>query len=112
MRMLVVVGTLLVLVGPAQAQTGPRTSWGDPDLQGLWNNATVAPLERPAALANKPFWTEAAAADVEEAGMQTLLKAVAAEVPLSGELNEVWLEARKVLRTHNPSMVIDPPDGK
>jgi hypothetical protein len=112
MRMLVVFGMLLVLVEPGQAQTVPRTPWGDPDLQGLWNNATVAPLERPAPLANKPFWTEAEAADVEKTGMQTLLKGVAPEVPFSGELNEIWLEPGKVLRNRNTSMVIDPPDGK
>jgi hypothetical protein len=112
MRMLVVVGMLLVLAEPGQAQTVPRTPWGDPDLQGLWNNQTVAPLERPAPLANKPFWTEAEAADVEKNGMQTLLKGVAPEVPFSGELNEIWLEPGKVLRKRNTSMVIDPPDGK
>jgi hypothetical protein len=112
MRTLVVIGMLLVLVEPGQAQTGPRTPWGDPDLQGLWNNATVAPMERPPALANKPFWTEAEAVDVEKNGLQTLLKAVAIEVPVSGELNEIWLEPGKVLRNRNTSMVIDPPDGR
>ena len=25
----------------------PRTVWGDPDLQGVWNNNTVVPLQRP-----------------------------------------------------------------
>jgi hypothetical protein len=110
--MLLAVGMLLVLVEPGQAQSVSRTPWGDPDLQGLWNNATVAPLERPAALANKPFWTEGEAAEVEKNGMQTLLKGVAIEVPLSGELNEIWLEPSKVLRNRNTSMVIDPPDGK
>ena len=24
----------------------PRTPWGDPDLQGMWNNSTTTPLER------------------------------------------------------------------
>jgi hypothetical protein len=112
MRMLVVIGMLLVLAEPGQAQTVTRTPWGDPDLQGLWNNGTVAPLERPAVLANKAFWTEAEAADVEKNGLQTLLKAVAAEVPISGELNETWLEPGKVLRNRNTSMIIDPPDGR
>jgi hypothetical protein len=103
---------LFVLAEPGPAQTLPRTPWGDPDLQGLWNNATVAPMERPATLANKPFWTQAEAADVEKNGLQTLLKAVAIEVPVSGELNEIWLEPGKVLRNRNTSMVIDPPDGR
>jgi len=112
MRMLVAVGLLLVLVEPGQAQTVARTPWGDPDLQGLWNNATVAPMERPPAMANKPFWTEAEAVEVEKNGMQNLLKAVGPEVPLSGELNEIWLEPSRVLRNRNTSMVVDPPDGK
>jgi len=42
--------------------------------------------------ADKAFWTEAEAAEVERTGLQTLLKAVAIEVPFSGELNEIWLE--------------------
>jgi hypothetical protein len=103
---------LLVLAAPGQAQTMPRTPWGDPDLQGLYNNGTMVPMERPAALANKPFWTEAEAADVEKNGMATLLKAVAIEVKVSGELNEIWLEPGKMLRNRNTSMVIDPPDGR
>jgi hypothetical protein len=112
MRSVVVVGMVLALVAAGRAQSPSRTPWGDPDLQGLWSNATVAPLERPAMLANKPFWTEAEAAEVEKNGLQTLLKAVAAEVPVSGELNETWLEVGKVLRNRNTSMVIDPPDGR
>src|SRR5258706_8907796 len=34
---------------PAKAAprwTAPRTAWGDPDLQGTWNNGTITPLER------------------------------------------------------------------
>ncbi len=26
--------------------TAPRTPWGDPDLEGTWNNGTITPLER------------------------------------------------------------------
>jgi hypothetical protein len=112
MRTVVVVAMVLAFVESALAQTAARTPWGDPDLQGLWNNASVAPLERPAMLAKKPFWTEAEAVEVEKNGMQTLLKAVAIEVPVSGELNEIWLEPSKVLRNRNTSMVVDPPDGR
>ena len=32
-----------------------RTPWGDPDLQGIWNNFTITPLERPADLADQEF---------------------------------------------------------
>ena len=36
----------------------PRTPWGDPDLQGIWNNTVNTPLERPEALAGQEFLTE------------------------------------------------------
>ncbi len=35
-----------------------RTPWGDPDLRGYWLLATYTPLERPAALGDKAFYTE------------------------------------------------------
>jgi len=30
------------------SSTAPRTSWGHPDLQGVWNFVSDAPMERPA----------------------------------------------------------------
>jgi hypothetical protein len=74
------------------AQTTP---WGDPDLQGVWSSQTPVPLERPAALANKPFFTEAEAAEVEKNALGSILKVVARGIPTSGELNEIWLETAK-----------------
>src|SRR5260370_1046070 len=41
----------------ARAWTQPRTPDGQPDLQGIWSNATTTPLERPAALAGKQVLT-------------------------------------------------------
>jgi hypothetical protein len=37
----------------------PRTADGEPDLQGVWTNNTVTPLERPKELGAKEFYTEA-----------------------------------------------------
>jgi hypothetical protein len=39
--------------------TAPRTPEGQPDLQGVWTNNTVTPLERPKDLAGKEFYTDA-----------------------------------------------------
>ena len=44
--------------------TPPRTADGRPDLQGVWTNNTVTPLERPKDLAGKEFYTEAELKDL------------------------------------------------
>jgi hypothetical protein len=38
--------------------TPPRTADGHPDLQGIWTNATLTPLERPKNLGAKEFYTD------------------------------------------------------
>ena len=50
---------------PGKAWVAPRTSWGHPDLQGIWSTATITPLERPAELAGKEFFTEQEALEYE-----------------------------------------------
>jgi hypothetical protein len=102
---------LLALPAAVAAQTTP---WGDPDLEGVWSNQTPVPLERPAALANKPYFTAAEAAEVEKNALQTVLKNVAGAIATSGEFNEIWLESGKgkVNRSLRTSLVSDPADGR
>jgi hypothetical protein len=91
-----------------------KTPWGDPDLQGIWSNQTPTPLERPDALAGKTTLTEAEAAEFEKTSLERLLTMFAREVPISGELNGIWLETAKgkVPPGRSTSLVVDPPDGK
>ena len=70
-----VIGFVCLAGSPAtvQAQTTPsdggevaRTAWGDPDLQGIWNNATITPLQRPDSLGDKAFLTAEEVAEMEQ----------------------------------------------
>jgi hypothetical protein len=105
------VAVIVTLAARAAAQTTP---WGDPDLQGVWSNQTPVPLERPAALANKPFFTAAEAADVEKNALASTLQNVAGEIATSGEFNEIWLESAKgrVPLSRRTSLVVEPEDGR
>ena len=85
----------------------PRTPWGDPDLQGVWNNNTVVPLERPEVLAGKDVLTqEEVAARFQATSDATFAKREGDP----GFYNEFWFEYGK--DTNRTSLVIDPPDGR
>src|SRR5688500_6790317 len=45
--------------------TAPRTPWGHPDLQGVWDQTTGTPLERPAEYQGRKFLTDQEAAERE-----------------------------------------------
>lgn len=109
----------------AQVVTGrpwtvPRTPDGRPDLQGIWTNATLTPLERPRAMAGRPFLTdaEAAALEAQAAGRQAEADdAGARQQALArgdiGSYNQFWFDAGStILPTRQTSLVVDPTDGR
>src|SRR6185369_15940921 len=120
-------GLLLTAIPSAQKPwTVPRLADGHPDLQGTWENNSATPLERPAALANKPLLTEAELADMKARaarlfapdadaafgdGFYLALLANANTAPFgTGSYSANWLPNRNFER--RTSLITDPPDGK
>ena len=111
---------------PAQKSSGvPRTPDGHPDLQGIWTNATITPLERPAALAGKATLTDAEAHELETKSANELADYDGkSEGPLltatgsagTGGYNALFLdrgsEFARVDGVKRTSLIVDPPDGK
>ncbi|HIE92853.1 MAG TPA: hypothetical protein EYQ83_08305 [Acidobacteria bacterium] len=66
-----IAGAGLVMPSAAQSQNAaaggaPRTAWGQPDLQGVWDFRTITPMERPEALADQEFLSAEDVADLEQ----------------------------------------------
>jgi len=93
-----------------EAQTHAR------DLQGIWTNASVTPLERPAELAGKEFFTAAEAAAYEKQARQRNdadRREGNAEADLATGYNDIfWERGSKVVSTRRTSLVVDPRDGR
>jgi hypothetical protein len=97
----------------AQGRTTARTPWGDPDLSGLWTNATLTLLQRPQELAGKEFFTAEEAAKFA----QTRVEQTNADRPGRpgevGAYNDVFFERGKSgVKSLRTSLVVEPRDGR
>jgi len=97
---------------PVRTYTPPKTSWGDPDLQGIFSTATVTPFERPPEFAGKPFLSEKEVADLEARAAKNRVDQPPREGD-PGTYNQFWFDrGTKAVSTHRSSLIIDPPDGQ
>ena len=106
---------VLAAAVPVTGQSGKmsRTPWGHPDLQGIWNNSTITPLERPAQFAGREFMTEAEARALDAAAASRYDERPAdAAQDVDAAYNQVWWERGATLHTRRTSLIVDPPDGK
>ena len=87
-----------------------------PNFDGIWNSATTTPLERPAQLKDKAFFTpeEAAAWERQVTGRnQEPSPAAAAKSTGTGTYNTFFREfGTRTVRTLRTSIITDPPDGR
>jgi hypothetical protein len=124
-RIFAILGGIAIIAAPLAAQTLPRVRDGHPDLQGIWTNATLTPMERPAAFAGKLTVSDAEAAKYEKAQDDELK---AGDGKSEGEFhrragsgdtggyNALFIdrgsELARVDGVKRTSLIIDPPDGR
>lgn len=111
---LVVAMLLLLCVQRGLAQ---QTPWGDPDLQGRWSNATLTPLQRPADLADKAFFTpeeaRAYVGSILNAGNEDDRIEAERAAGNPGSYNDAWMDrGNTIVPTLRTSLITDPPNGR
>ena len=114
------IGLLLLSAPPAAAQTdAPRTAWGQPDLQGVWDFRSITPLQRPEELADQEFLTEEEAAERERAAADRdtrLWEQEARRTEAGGNVgayNNFWMDrGLKTVGTRRTSLIVYPPNGR
>ena len=112
----VMVVTVMIVALPMVGVAAPQTPWGDPDLQGIWSNETITPLERPPELAGKEFFAEEEAAEYARNTLERTnrdRRDGTASADLDRAYNDFWWESgTTVVSTLRTSIIIDPPDGR
>ncbi|MXZ33564.1 MAG: hypothetical protein F4Z20_09705 [Gammaproteobacteria bacterium] len=112
----------------ALAQDGdyqvPRTEWGQPDLQGVWNFSSDVPMQRPQRYGTQQFLTEeeleerraqvaANRAAADAAAAQLVLDPEAPEATSNpGGYNDFWIEVAGLGDVVRTSHIIHPEDGR
>jgi hypothetical protein len=131
---------ILVVVSPAdpagqspgrtdRSWTAPRTPSGQPDLEGVWTNNGVTPLQRPEAFKDREFLTEAEMAMLKQRAAELFDSQQAGDLigdrlfqeivkdpnlrpfdPDTGNYNSFWLVDRSI--DNRTSLITDPPNGR
>src|SRR3954451_18540299 len=95
-------------------RTSLKTSWGQPDLQGIWTVETDTPLQRSPKYGTREFFTDAERdeLDKDRAAMMRRDKRVerGTELDVAGAYNALFMSMKRTgTRT---SMIVDPPNGR
>jgi hypothetical protein len=106
-----------VKIATPSSWTQPKTPWGDPDLQGTWtgDDCIGAPMNRPANLGDRGFYTEQELAQreaqLDRQQKNDLVETVSADARVGTGPPGHWGErARRPCK--QTSLVVDPPNGR
>src|SRR5262252_4994787 len=101
---------------PAASAPAPvlKTSWGEPDLQGIWMEETDTPLQRPAKYADQEFFTpeQRAELDAQRAALEGKDERAerGTELDVGGSYNQLFVPRKHT--GSRTSMIVDPPNGR
>ena len=112
-----------------RAWTAPKTPAGQPDLQGVWTNNGVTPMQRPESLKDREFLTAAELENLKRRAAELFDSQQAGDLigdrlfqeiikdpnlrpfdPDTGNYNSFWLVDRSI--DNRTSLIIDPPNGR
>ena len=98
----------------AQNYEVPRTQWGQPDLQGVWNFSSNVPMQRPSRFGERQFLTEEeiAEAEVRRAAADANSDGALPIEGVDGSYNDFWIENAGIGGNVRTSHIISPSDGR
>ncbi|MGH9253321.1 MAG: hypothetical protein ACRD3C_01995 [Vicinamibacterales bacterium] len=101
----------------AEEWTAPRTPWGDPDLQGIYNYGTSTPLQRPRQVSDKQVLSDEEATQLQADLAYRLdrdRRDGGSQADVSRSYNDAWMDPARMRLTADKrtSLIVDPPEGR
>ncbi len=99
----------------AEEYVAPRTQWGQPDLQGVWNFASNVPMERPEEFGDRQFLTEeeVLAAQREKFSIGRRRESTRTSTGIEAFYNDtMWMERARVDGVVRTSLLVYPLSGR
>ena len=116
--LILVLGVTIPGLGLAQTSSPPVTTWGAPDLQGVWDFRSLTPMQRPEALGTQETFSAEEAATFSEEFLLRESRDLAdaeSEAQETGRVvpyNDFWFDWGSTVTTDRTSLIVDPPDGR
>jgi hypothetical protein len=104
----------MILRGIVFLLVASPVAWAQGDLQGIWTNATTVPLERPASVNGREFFTAEEQAENAKQAQKPADLATLAGTDIHYDFIQYGLDPSqsKLNVGRRTSIVVDPPDGK
>lgn len=102
------------LISAAENYEAPRTEWGLPDLQGVWNFSSNTPMQRASQYGTRQYLTDEEIAQLQSRSAASDAASDAA-IPGTGvdeAYNDFWIESAGLGRVRLTSHIIYPENGR